>query len=261
MSKNMTENKVELLVQKEEFASDKIWPEVQDHINYLSTVYTLCFAFSSITNNQTVTRNNPVFIAKIMILMRISDFIRSIQLLVSMAYPEQAATLTASIFELAHTGASFSYLEGTAEKWLTANSIENRMPNLLGNNIKSWKDLIKNNVAHFGSDNYIYEYQVYEQLCWMKHSHPIIQGLIFKDNYAKFQVGPYSDENSIRYAWFSMNHAGRLASFFMFTLLKGYPDIYSHLNDVFDQVSTIGFTLDKKGKERFPEASPFKTEM
>ena len=108
----------------EEKAMEKLWPELQEHVNYLSEVYTLAFNIQNSIAGKRIGDIPDLVRAQLMILMRITDFLRCIQLLALKCYPEQAGTLAASVFELAHTAVLFSRSPDEAGEWLWANSIK-----------------------------------------------------------------------------------------------------------------------------------------
>jgi hypothetical protein len=116
------------LIDEENAASDQILQDLKDHLNYANDVYNLIFKVQSQIAGRRLSDLSDTTWAQLMILMRISDYLRSIQLLAIKGYPEQAGTLTASIFELAHTAAYFGQEPDKAKVWLDANSIEEEMP-------------------------------------------------------------------------------------------------------------------------------------
>ncbi len=101
----------------EEKAMEKLWPELQEHVNYLSDVYTLAFNIQNSISGMRIGDIRDLVRAQLMILMRITDFLRCIQLLAVKCYPEQAGTLAASVFELAHTAVLFSRSPDDAKEW------------------------------------------------------------------------------------------------------------------------------------------------
>jgi hypothetical protein len=157
--------------QAEEEASNRVWPDLQAHAMYVNDVYNLAFQIQGAIQGKRIADIGDVARAQLMILMRITDFLRCIQVLTIKCYPEQAGTLAASIFELAHTAVLFRRSPVEATQWLHAHSIKEQVPRkLFGAN---WKELVKENCEHYGApDRAESEYQVYEQLCWMKHSLP-----------------------------------------------------------------------------------------
>lgn len=244
-------------IRREEENSEKIWPEIQDHLNYLNEVYNLCFAVQFAMNGKNVSEFSKVYYAQMIILIRITDFIRCIQLLTIKGYPEQAGTLAASIFELAHTAVHFSYNQNATEKWLSANSISEQIRNIIGLN---WEQLVKANVEHFGGGDHKNEYRVYKQLCWLKHSLPKMQVMIREDDGVRFNFGPYSDERSISHSWFSMEHAGRLTEFLL-SLLDSPSEISSLIKGHLDKVTQMRNVLHERAKERFGTDNPFEPDV
>jgi hypothetical protein len=155
----------------EDEASEKIFPDIQEHVNYLNDVYNLCFAIQLKLGGTPIHALEDYFRAQLMILMRITDFLRPVILLCAKGYPEQAATLTASIFELAHTAVVFSYKPEAAKQWLESDDLTEKVPQLFKFN--NWKCVVKENCKQSGNpDMAEHEYYIYKQLCWMKHSHP-----------------------------------------------------------------------------------------
>src|SRR4051812_6955356 len=81
-------------VQKaEDQAMEKVWPDLQEHVGYLSDVYTLAFKVQMPISGMRIADIPDVSRAQLMILMRITDYLRCIQLLTVKCYPEQAGTL------------------------------------------------------------------------------------------------------------------------------------------------------------------------
>jgi hypothetical protein len=207
----------------EEQAAVKVFPDLKAHVQYVNDAYNLAFRIQAAINGKRLADISDVARAQFMILMRITDFLRCIQLLTVKCYPEQAGTLAASIFELTHTAVLFSRSPDEAKAWLRANSIKLQVPRrLFGAN---WKELVKANCEHFGAgDAAEREYQVYEQLCWMKHSLPKMQDMRVEEDGVSLIFGPHTDERALSHAWFSMEHAARLTEFVIALLITEFGD-------------------------------------
>lgn len=207
----------------EEQAAVKVFPDLKAHVQYVNDAYNLAFKIQVSIDGKRLADISDVARAQFMILMRITDFLRCIQLLTVKCYPEQAGTLAASIFELTHTAVLFSRSPDEAKEWLSAHSIKLHVPRkLFGAN---WKDLVKANCEHFGAEDAAErEYQVYEQLCWMKHSLPKMQDMRMEEGGVSLIFGPHTDERALSHAWFSMEHAGRLTEFVMAQLIGEFGD-------------------------------------
>ena len=137
---------------------------------------------------------------------------------------QQAGTLAASVFELAHTALFLERDAAKASEWLNARSIEDQMPKgVLGTN---WREVVRLNTRDSGDVTVAErEYQVYIQLCWMKHSLPKMQDMqVESDGKVGLIFGPYLDDRSINHAWFSMEHGGRLTEMVIGLLAAKYGD-------------------------------------
>lgn len=240
--------------QAEDQATHKVWPDLQGHVNYLSEVYTLAFGIQKAIGGKRIADIPDVARAQLMILMRITDFLRCIQLLAIKCYPEQAGTLAASIFELTHTAVLFSRSPGEATRWLRANSIRQQVPRkLFGAN---WKDLVRANCEHYGAaDRADLEYQVYEQLCWMKHSLPKMQDMRVEEGGVCLIFGPHTDERALSHAWFSMEHAGRLTEFVIALLINDFGT--DETRATLHALTASNAKLREKALARFGQLSPF----
>ena len=238
----------------EEQATIKVWPDLQAHVNYLSEVYTLAFKIQQSIDGKRIADIPDVTRAQLVILMRITDFLRCIQLLAVKCYPEQAGTLAASIFELTHTAVLFSRSPTEATQWLRANSIKQQVPRkLFGSN---WKELVKANCEHYGgADRSEAEYQVYEQLCWMKHSLPKMQDMRVEEDGVRLIFGPHTDERALSHAWFAMEHAGRLTELVTAMLMDGLGT--EETKETLKMLSAKNAELRELAIARFGQESPF----
>ncbi len=240
---------------REDINSAEIWPDIQGHVNYLNDVYNLCFSIQYKMNGKKASDFSRQFYAQMMILMRITDFLRSIQLMTVKGYPEQAGTLAASIFELAHTSVLFSYDEEAANNWLSATSVQDQIKKVLKMN---WEEVVRKNIKQLNGSHTESEYRVYRQLCWLKHSLPKMQTLIKQEEGVTLNFGPYKDERSINHAWFSMEHAGRLTELTIDKLCA--PDeIKKYIQEQLPPLTHTRIMLREKAKKRFGTVNPFES--
>lgn len=238
---------------QEEQTTQKILPEIKDHLDYLFNIYNLCFETQMLIHNRPLFREaNNTIRAQMMILMRITDFLRGTELLIFRGYPEQAGTLVASIFELAHTAIYFEHTPNAAKKWLSSNSIADEMPYYIGE--RTYKNIVTKNCKH-NNQNPDEALKVYKQLCWMKHSLPKMQDMIKEQDGFRCQFGPYSDEKSISHAWFSIQHAGALTEYLLSYIINSFKNY--DLHEKLKILSTTRNKLDEKGKIRFGANNPF----
>jgi hypothetical protein len=215
----MTENK--RLEQEEDDASKQLFLALREHLNYANDVRNLTFKIQRAIGARLLSDVPDVVRAQLMILTRITDYLRGIQLLAVKGYSEQAGTLAATIFELAHTAMFFSHSPERAERWLAARSIKQKMPSgILGSN---WEKSVKVNCHRLGDGTLAEsEHQVYRQLCWMTHSLPKMQDRRLASDSVDLKFGPHSDEHAINHAWFALEHAGRLTEITVDLLLDAF---------------------------------------
>jgi hypothetical protein len=244
------------ILEAENAASEKLFPDVKEQLNYANDVYNLAFKVQAAIDGKRLADISDVTRAQLIILMRITDFLRCIQLLAIKGYPEQAGTLAASIFELAHTAVFFAYAPMKATEWLQATSIREQAPrDIPGLN---WKEIVKRNCESGGALGHVEaEYQVYQQLCWMKHSLPKMQDMrVETKDRVSLIFGPHTDERALSHAWFSLEHAGRLTEFVIAFLLNelGTDETKTELQSLGEKRTT----LTKRAIDRFGQENPFK---
>jgi len=239
----------------ENSASERLFPELKEHLNYVTDAYNLALKVQAAIEGKRLDEISEVTRAQLMILMRITDFLRCVQLLAIKGYPEQAGTLAASIFELAHTAVFFAYAPEKAKEWLQATSIREQAPrDIPGAN---WKQIVRRNCENSGAPGHIEaEYQVYQQLCWMKHSLPMMQDMrVETKDRVSLIFGPYTDERALSHAWFSLEHAGRLTEFVVASLLNELGT-----NEISTELQALGVkraALTNRAIDRFGQENPF----
>ncbi|VUX55298.1 protein of unknown function [uncultured Woeseiaceae bacterium] len=245
------------LLDEENKASDQLFPELKEHLNYANDTYNLAFKVQQAIGGQALYGIPEVARAQFMILMRGTDYLRCVQLLTIKGYPEQTGTLAASLFELAHTALFFSHSPKKAKEWLEADSIEEEVPwGILGSN---WRKCVKANCERLGDSALAEtEYQVYRQLCWMKHSLPKMQDMRVDGDGVSLIFGPYTDERAINHAWFALEHAGRLMELMISSLLDEFRTEETTLE--LREITEKRRALRQKAIDRFGQENPFVSE-
>lgn len=253
-----TKMKLENSVQAaENMASEELFPNLQEHLNYANDAYNLAFRIQQLLDGRNYSDTSDVQRAQFMILMRITDFLRCVQLLAIKGYPEQAGTLAASIFELAHTALFFTHSPDKATAWLNADSIKQEMPRDVL--CKSWEKVVRVNCNHDEVSRKS-EYRIYQQLCWMKHSLPKMQDMRVADrNRISSIFGPHKDERAINHAWFALQHSGRLTELVISLLLNKFSD--SEAEKELKRIAIKREELNQKAIERFGQQNPFSNEV
>ena len=120
----------------------------------------------------------------------------------------------------------------------------------------NWRALVKANCEHYGEAGRAeVEYQVYEQLCWMKHSLPKMQDMRVEEDGVSLIFGPHTDERAVSHAWFAMEHAGRLTEIVASLLMQslGTEETKSALKEL----TAKRQELFNKAIARFDGQNPF----
>jgi hypothetical protein len=118
------------------------------------------------------------------------------------------------------------------------------------------KDVVQQNLERLGDGTgAVNEYQVYSQLCWMKHSLPKMQDMRVHSDGVSLIFGPYTDERSISHAWFSMEHAGRLTEMVVHILVMKFGDL--ELSEALNAVAQTRESLPLRAIDRFGDVNPF----
>lgn len=194
----------------------------------------------------------------ISLLTRISNDLRCVVLLANRGYSVQAASLTASLYEAAFTVAYIGNGENLAQRWIDHND-PTRPFRDVGTITK--EGLLKLGVSNAEQQTTI-EYRVYRQLCMAKHINPLFQmqhGLTLIGDMISSRNGPDTSEESIRAAWFALEHASALAwlatASFVANHVSGSqrPALKQELKKLGDKRKE----LKSRAKERWGTQDPF----
>ncbi len=152
------------------------------------------------------------------LLLRLSNDLRSAQILTSMGYPIQAFAIAASMCEVAYTVAWIGGDETRAQVWLDHDDPTRSLRDL--------RTMMHDALAALGIPNpeaqTQVEYRVYRQLCWAKHANPVLEqrfGIEVSADKVISANGPDATEDAVRAAWFALEHSAAFgliaaASFF-----------------------------------------------
>jgi len=174
--------------------------------------------------------------------IRLSNDLRSASLLALRGYPVQAASLVASIYEVAYTMVAIGRDNKIAQQWIDYDD-----PTQLFRKIKT---LTRDGLAKLGVLNRCQadtEYCVYQQLCMAKHANPRFQrqhGYQLKNRNVVAVNGPDVSQAAIRAAWFALENSARLAFIALKSFVENYiaPEVP---DDLMKQVKTIDAALNE----------------
>ena len=196
--------------QEEEAAKAVLLPQVARH---LELVTRMCNVIWRVLASFDATNLNdlslPLKVRQIL-LARLADDLRATCHLCHTGYTAQASTVAASIFEVAHTIVFIGNDEGRADEWTRHDDPVHPF--------KKVREMVRENFESLGSPDpnatYRNEYDVYTQLCWMKHVNPMLQGYRdprFWAAHGTLNYAPDTTEAGVRRSWLALQHASRLA--------------------------------------------------
>jgi hypothetical protein len=106
------------------------------------------------------------------------------------------------------------------------------------------------------------EYKVYRQLCWAKHSNPVLQklhGYHTQPQKVTAQNGPDLSENAIRESWFALEHGAALAFIALCSFARNHvePEPRASLLQEIQKIGERRKALEAKAKARWGTNDPF----
>jgi len=194
----------------------------------------------------------------ISLLVQLSNDLRASSLLALRGYSVQAVTIVSSMFESAYCIAAIASDPELAQKWV--NHDTPTRPFL------AVKTMIEKGLKNLGQQSVEkqleIEYRVYRQLCMAKHSNPLFQmehGFTIDDGDVVAMNGPSVSENTIRAAWFAMEHATALAFIALFSFFRHHMSQKDN-EDIFQEILFIGEErkqLEAEAQKRWGTEDPF----
>lgn len=192
------------------------------------------------------------------LLVQISNDLRSSSLLALRGYAVQAVTIVSSMFESSYCIAAIGDNQILAQKWVNHDDPTKSFMDTKSLVTQGLRNLEHPNVEKQSK----IEYRVYRQLCMAKHANPLFQmehGYIIHDGIVVAMNGPNTSENTIRAAWFAMDHATALTFIALISFFKFH--LKPHGNDqLFGQILALGDArkqLEAEAKKRWGTEDPF----
>ena len=196
--------------EEEQAAKACLLPELRRHLELATRMYNVIWrVLASFDDTNLRDLSIPLRVRQVL-LARLADDLRAVGHLCVLGYGVQACTVAASIFEIAHMIVFIGNDKGRANEWTRHNDPVH--------SFKNTREMVQENFRSLGSPdpnaNYRHEYDVYTQLCWMKHANPMIQEYRdprFWDLHGMLNYAPDTTENGIRRSWLGLQNASRLA--------------------------------------------------
>ena len=192
------------------------------------------------------------------LITRISNDLRCVAQTALYGYSVQAVSLTASIYEAAYTIAYIGCDEKLAQDW-----IDHEDPTRLFKDIRT---ITKGHLKNLGVPDVERqsnaEYRVYRQLCWAKHSNPLLikqHGISRSGNSFFFNNGPDTSDQSVKAAWFALEHASALSLIAIISFIINHvpkerqPEVIKK----YDELGKQRKILESRAKKRWGTKDPF----
>jgi len=200
----------QMSVEEEEHQAQALLvPQLQEHLGLITGVYNLVSPVSAAFDDQEILSIPVPTRVRLVLLGRLADDLVCVGRLCERGYSSQGCTVATSIFETAHTCSNIGTDDERAQQWVDHNDPKS--------SFKSVWTLVRENVDAIGVEDadtqFQAEYDVYTQLCWMKHVNPMLQDFNdphFWEIHGSLKFGPDTSEDGIKRSWFALQHSGRL---------------------------------------------------
>src|SRR2546428_57613 len=196
------------LHQAEVAAIAALEPELRDHLALTTAAFNLIARLALLTEIHTTPMNvlpKSLHVA-VMLLFRLANDLRSVQMLAGTGYPVQALVLVASMYEVAYTAAFIGNDESLAQEWLDYDD-----PTRLFRDVRSLtKEALTKLDLVDRPDRPDLEYRNYTMLCWAKHANPILErawAVDVQGGTVTSTMGPNTSPLAVRFAWFALEFA------------------------------------------------------
>jgi hypothetical protein len=249
---------VESLAESEKAAAEALDIELERHSRLNMFAFNLiCFALSRLPGKAFEETPLPQRIAT-SLLVQLSDDLRASSLLASMGYSVQAATIVSSMYELAYSIAAIGSDHTIAKKWVNHDDPTRPFLSVKKLTIEGLRKLEHSDLEVQANS----EYRVYQQLCMAKHKNPLFHkqhGYTIQGSKVIIMNGPKTSEESIRTAWFTMEHASGLAFIALLSFIKNHLSLIEN-NDLIQNVWKLGKQkkqLETEAINRWGTEDPF----
>ena len=204
----------EELIKAEAFAARNLASDLSEHLRAAAFASGLVSETLRSVSGRPLTR---AFAVCIPLMIRLCNDLRAATMLASIGYPVQANAVVAGMFEVAYTAVTLDSDQELVNEWLNHDE-----PTRLFRPIR-W--LVEEGLRKVGvsepQERVKTEYQVYSQLCMVKHAHPRVQitlGIQVGDQGMRGRNGPDLSEQASRASRFALESGCGLA----FIALAGF---------------------------------------
>ncbi len=199
----------ESLSDAERRAALELEPQLREHLTLTTNAYNLIGRVLERAPRGTLAELPTSLRVAIKLLLRLANDVHGAEILVLRGYPLQAATLVASVYEVAFAAAFIGDDDRLAQEW--ADHDDPTHP------FRGAKEMTRVVIEKLGIPNAGTQteefFRVYRQLCLAKHANPLLESRIGVDLRTDLVVhsnGPDTSERAVQVAWFALQHAAGL---------------------------------------------------
>ena len=209
---------VEMVDSAERRIAEQLEPHLRAHQVLVTNAFNLIGALLVQVPESRIKKLQKALHVATKLMLRLSNDLRSVQILTSRGYPIQALTIAASMCEVAYTVAWVGADELRTQIWLDHEN-PTRPVRDLKTMVRYGRSALRSPDPE-GDTKHVY--RVYMQLCWAKHASPVLvkrYGIEASPDKVTITGGPDASGGAIRAAWFALEHTARFievaaASFF-----------------------------------------------
>lgn len=248
----------EPLEDAERRALAELEPELRNHTLLAAEAFDLLGAvLTSVPERRLAETPLALRVVAAVLLVRLSNDLRSVVLLTNRGYALQAVSLVASIYEIAYTIALIGSDTALVREWV--NHDDPTRP------FQEISRMTRNALTKLGiSDTQAWgrQYRVYRQLCLAKHANPLLQrqhGYQLVNTDVVTMNGPDTSPSAIRAGWFALEHAVGLACVAMRSFVGNHvpTDVCATLLATIENVDAKRATLNQLAQTRWGTEDPF----
>jgi len=249
----------------EEKAAESLNREIASHIELIRLTFNFINKTLQLLPKRKLSEISQAEKVCSSLLLRLTNDLRCIDMLVSRGYPLQAGTLASSVFEIAYTIIFIGSDEARAQRWIdhddpkrafctVRNMVESSL-NKRGKLMSLSNEDIKERVES--------EYRIYRQFCWPKHTNPLLQKVLgYRDQGGKLLMvnGPDTSEDAIRVAWFALDYTAGLLVFCISVFVEEFlagDEIMEITQDALLALQERGNALKQAAISRWGQEDPF----
>jgi hypothetical protein len=241
--------RVQSLESAEKLAAEQLEPHLREHQALATNAFNLIAALLAQVPEAPINQLPKALHVANKLMLRLSNDLRSVQILASKGYPVQALTVAASVCEVAYTVAWIGGDEARAQTWLD-HEIPTRTVQDLRTMIRHARTVLQSPDPEGDTKR---EYHVYEQLCWAKHANPLLEkryGIEVSPEGVIISSGPDASEDAIRQAWFALEHSTRLIEIAAASFFNNHVQTYCPHETVDRLLAYMGFVRENLIKLR-----------